>query len=65
MPQPLRNIDYATITDDLTIVTVCGQPMGELKLYDRDIWTYDHDGTSFVGTAPEVKLAIERVYRRS
>ena len=46
-------------------VWVNGQAAGLMERYqDTDFWTYDHDGTSLVGTHLELRRQIQRHYRR-
>lgn len=46
-------------------VWVNGRAAGLMERYqDTDYWTYDHGGTSLVGTHVELRRQIQRHYRQ-
>ncbi len=61
MPLPPR-ISYLRTERNEAAVTIDNRPSGSIKRYHRDIWTYDHAGTSFVGPIMELKQAIRRAH---
>lgn len=57
------NITYRKTEPDAAEVCIAGEPKGHIRRYQNDIWTYDHDGTSFVGHIHDLKCAIKRTHR--
>jgi hypothetical protein len=58
-------IGTPTVTFDrtenrITEVAVNGRPAGQIREYDKDIWTYDHLGFSLVGQLGNVQHEIVR-----
>ena len=44
----------------ITEVAVNGRSAGQIREYDKDIWTYDHQGFSLVGQLGNVRHEIIR-----